>query len=116
MGLADALARHCGETWMKTRIAGIGVVLGTLAGCASVAVTDSAIEERTAFALGLQRGSFTVSERRDDGVRTQYVVLTKAGQRYNCYVTGTFSVTGRIVSDAVCNKPGEAPKNPLLGR
>jgi hypothetical protein len=85
-------------------------------GCASVAVTDSAIEERTAFALGLQRGSFTISERKDDGVRTQYAVQTKAGQRYNCYVAGSFSVIGRTVSDAICNKPGEAPKNPLLNR
>jgi hypothetical protein len=100
----------------RTYIGCILVALGVLAGCASVAVSDGAIEERTAFALGLQRGSFTISDRQDDGVRTQYVVKTKAGQRYNCYVTGTFSVTGRIVSDAICNKPGEAPKNPLLGR
>jgi hypothetical protein len=92
------------------------VALGLLSGCASVAVSSSAIEERTAMALGLPVGSFTISERKDDGVRTQYQVQTKSGQRHSCYVTGTFSVTGRIVSDAICNKPGEAPKNPLLTR
>ena len=97
-------------------IASVLAAIGTLAGCASVAVSDSAIEERTAFALGLQRSSFNISERRDDGVRTQYVVQTKTGQRYNCYVAGSFSATGRTVSDAICNKPGEAPKNPLLNR
>ena len=89
---------------------------GHFSGCASVAVTDSAMEERTAFALGLRRGSFTISDRRDDGVRTQYQVQTKTGQRYACYVAGSFSVTGRVVSDAICNKPGEAARNPLLGR
>ena len=99
-----------------TRIALLTLALSTLAGCASVAVTDSAIEERTAFALGLQPGSFTISQRRDDGMRTNYEVQTKAGQRYSCYVAGTVSITGRVVSDALCNKPGEAAKNPLLGR
>ncbi len=87
-----------------------------LGACASVAVSDSAIEERTAFALGLPVGSFTISNRQNDGVRTQYQVLTKAGQRHNCYVAGSVGITGRVVSDAICNKPGEAPKNPLLGR
>ena len=86
-----------------------------LAGCASVAVTTD-LERRTAFALGVERGSFAVSNRQDDGVRTQYVATTKSGQRHNCYVTGTFSMTGRIVSDAICSKLGETPKNPLLNR
>jgi hypothetical protein len=98
------------------RTVGAMTMASLLVGCASVAVTDSALEERTAAALGLARGSFTISERKDDGVRSQYVVQTASGQRHQCYVTGTFSVTGRIVSDAICNKPGEAPKNPLLGR
>ncbi len=87
-----------------------------LAGCASVAVSTDAIEQRTATALGLERGGFAISSRQDDGVRTQYVATTRNGQRYNCYVTGTLSVTGRIVSDAICSKPGETPRNPLLSR
>ncbi len=91
-------------------------VTAFLSGCASVAVSTDLIEQRTAFALGLERSSFTISNRQDEGLRTQYVATTKTGQRYNCYVTGTFSVTGRVVSDALCNKPGEAPKNPLLNR
>jgi hypothetical protein len=91
-------------------------VAAFLSGCASVAVSTDLIEQRTAFALGLDRSSFTISNRQDDGLRTQYVATAKNGQRYNCYVTGTFSVTGRVVSDALCSKPGEAPKNPLLNR
>jgi hypothetical protein len=87
-----------------------------LSACASMAVTDDALQQRAGFALGLPAGSFTLSERRDDGVRTQFRVATKSGAVHECYVTGTFSVTGRIVSDAICNRPGEAPKNPLLNR
>jgi hypothetical protein len=91
----------------------LGVGCGSMA---AMAVTDDALQQRTAFALGLERGSFTISNRQDDGVRTNYVVTTRSGQRYNCYVTGVVNITGRTVSDALCSKPGEAPKNPLLGR
>ncbi len=101
---------------MHKTLASLTLIPALLAGCASVAVSADAIEQRTAFALGVERGSFAISNRDDDGVRTQYVATTKNGQRYNCYVTGTFSVTGRIVSDAICSKPGEAAKNPLLSR
>lgn len=101
---------------MKRKTTALLAVAATLSGCASVAVTDEAIVERTAFALGLQRGSFTISGRQDDGMRTDYKVQTKSGQHYNCYVMGSVSVMGRTVSDALCNKPGEAARNPLLGR
>jgi len=101
---------------MRKTLISLTLIPTLLAGCASVAVSTDAIEQRTAFALGVERGSFVISNRQDDGLRTQYVATTKNGQRYNCYVTGTFSVTGRIVSDALCTKPGEVPKNPLLSR
>jgi hypothetical protein len=77
-------------------------------GCASVAVTGNSIEERTAFALGLDKNEFSIDNRRDNGMRTDYIVQTKGGVRYNCYVTGTLSVTGRVVSDAICSQPGGA--------
>jgi hypothetical protein len=74
------------------------------AGCgsmAAMAVTDDALQQRTAFALGLERGSFTIGNRQDDGVRTNYVVTTRNGQRYNCYVTGVVSITGTFAIGAI---------------
>jgi hypothetical protein len=94
----------------------LAISLTLLSACASKAVSNDALVQRAGFALGLQAGSFSISDRRDDGVRTQFRVTTKSGAVHDCYVTGTFSVTGRIVSDAICNRPGEAPKNPLLNR
>lgn len=86
------------------------------AGCASVAVTQDALETRTAHALGLDAGTFKITNRQDEGVTTRYVVTSNSGQRYNCYVGGSFNVLGRMVSEAICNKPGEQAKNPLLNR
>ena len=83
-------------------------------GCASVAVTDQAIVERTAFALGLDKSAFTISNRSDEGTTTRYAVKTKTGQDYNCFVGGSFSVVGRSVSEAICTRKGEPAKNPLL--
>jgi len=70
-------------------------------------VTSDAIERNTAFALGMDKANFTISERNDDGMKTTYVATTKAGKKYSCYVTGTFSVTGRVVSDALCSASGQ---------
>jgi len=86
----------------------------TLTACASVAVTDQAITDRTAFALGLDKSAFTISNRVDEGTTTRYAVKTKSGQDFNCFVGGSFSVTGRVVSEAICTKKGEVAKNPLL--
>jgi len=80
------------------------------AGCASVAVSNDAIEQRTASALGLASSSFTISDRVDDGVKASYTVKTKSGKQYSCYVTGGVSVMGRMVSDPVCNELGKSPK------
>jgi len=81
----------------------LGLTLTLLGGCASVAVTSDAIERNTAFALGMNKADFTISERQDDGMRTTYIATTKAGKKYSCYATGTFSVTGRVLSDALCS-------------
>jgi hypothetical protein len=91
---------HLGLAAIATAIA--------VAGCASAAVTGDAIERNTAFALGLDKADFTVSDRVDDGVKTSYTVNTKTGRRFSCYVTGTFSVTGRVVSDAICSEMGKS--------
>lgn len=76
--------------------------------CASIAVTSNNIEERTAFALGLNSTEFTISNRRDSGLRTDYLVKTNKGRQYNCYVEGTFSFTGKTLTDAVCNPAGSS--------
>lgn len=97
-----------------TYIAAVAMaVLAT--GCASVAVTDQAMADKTAFSLGLEKNEFTISDRRDDGFQTYYTVRTKDGKRYNCYVAGGFTVAGRMVSDAVCNEAGKAAKKPGAG-
>jgi hypothetical protein len=80
-------------------------LLITLSGCASVAVKSADIEQRTSFALGLATDQFTISDRIDSGVRTDYSVKIRTGETYRCYVTGIISVVGRTVSDAICSKP-----------
>ncbi|MEQ1515350.1 MAG: hypothetical protein ABL931_02535 [Usitatibacteraceae bacterium] len=85
-----------------------------LAGCASIAVTNDAIVERTAFALGMDKGSFTIENRVDDGVTTRYGVRTSRGEEFNCFVGGSINVLGRSVSEAICAKKGDVVKNPLL--
>lgn len=87
-----------------------------ITGCASIAVTDQAIVDRTASALALSKNDFTISNSVDDGVTTRYQVRAKTGQNYNCLVSGSIGLLGRAVSEAVCSKEGEAPRNPLLGR
>ncbi|WP_374678011.1 hypothetical protein [Piscinibacter sp.] len=99
-------------TLALTTIVALGSALAT--GCASIAVTDEAIVDRTAFALGLGKGDFAVSNRVDDGTTTRYSVRTKTGQDFNCFVGGSISVTGRTVSEAICTKKGEVARNPLL--
>ncbi|MDR3413621.1 MAG: hypothetical protein P4L87_22150 [Formivibrio sp.] len=86
------------------------MLAGLVAGCASVAVSNDAIEKNTAFSLGIEKGTFTISNREDHGVKSSYLVNTNAGKKYTCYVTGTVSVVGRVVSDAVCNEVGKPAK------
>jgi hypothetical protein len=82
-------------------------LLLALSACASVAVTAEALEDRTSRALGLERSQFSISERVDEATATRYAVLAKSGRRYSCTVSGSFSVTGRIVSDAICTEMGK---------
>lgn len=98
----------------RTLLAALAVVAFAASGCASMAVTDQAIVDRTAFALGLDKSAFTISGRVDEGTTTRYAVKTRSGQEYNCFVGGSFSVVGRSVSEAICTRKGEPAKNPLL--
>ena len=85
-----------------------------LSGCASQSVTEDALQKNTAHAIGVDKNNFTIYDRVDSGVKTTYSVKTKSGQQYNCYVTGGIGLTGRVVSDAMCNKKGEAAKSNAL--
>lgn len=85
-------------------------VAALAAGCASVAVSNDAIERNTATALGLEKGTFAITDRVDEGVKSSYAVKTNSGKKYSCYVTGTVSVVGRVVSDAMCSELGKPAK------
>lgn len=100
------------STRLLTATLAIGACLTT--GCASIAVTDDAIVDRTAFALGLSKSDFTVSNRVNEGATTRYNVRTKSGQEYSCFIGGSIGLLGRAVSEAVCSKKGEPARNPLL--
>jgi hypothetical protein len=84
----------------------LSAVAVLMAGCASVAVTDDSIRSNTAATLGISERSFTISDRVDSGARTDYLVNTHAGRQYSCYMTGTIAITGRAVSNAVCEPVG----------
>lgn len=99
---------------MNSTIARILFISAALmgAGCASVAVSNDAIEQKTAAALSLSSGTFTINDRVDDGMRTDYTVKASNGKQYACYVTGTVSVTGRVVSDAICTEKAKGTTKP----
>lgn len=77
--------------------------LVSVAGCASVAVTEDAIKANTARAVGADPSTLVISERSDSGIQTNFKATTSDGRAYNCYVTGMVSVVGRTVSDAICS-------------
>ncbi len=99
---------------MKSTLCIAVLAAATATGCASIAVTDEALVDRTAFALGLGKGDFTISNRVDEGTTTRYSVKARSGQEFNCFVGGSIGVLGRVVSEAVCTKKGEGARNPLL--
>jgi hypothetical protein len=81
-----------------------------LGACASVAVTDDAIVQRTATALSQTPANIKITNRVNEGIKTSYLATTADGKAFNCYVTGSVGVTGRVVSDALCTPaaPGTA--------
>ncbi|HEY8095033.1 MAG TPA: hypothetical protein VIE65_02930 [Methylobacter sp.] len=81
-----------------------------LSGCASVAVSDDAITKNTAAHLGVDANSFTITDRENNGIKTTYLVTRNNGQKYNCYVTGGVSITGRVVSDPICQEIAKSDK------
>lgn len=55
---------------------------------------------------------FSISERVDEGVTARYKARTKVGRQYNCFVGGSLTGIGKLVSEAVCRPldgAGNAP-------
>lgn len=89
-----------------------------LAGCAAT-ITQDGLEQRTAQSLGRDAGSFTISDRQEEGAgRINYRVRTRDGAAYSCYLYGatgfqramSFGQTPH--SDAICTplaRTGAAP-------
>ena len=69
------------------------------------------LQDKTAFALGLDEDEFDITDVKKEGISTHYKVKAKSGAQYRCYVT---AVLFTPASDAVCSKKGEAATNPLL--
>ncbi|MEB0012136.1 hypothetical protein QN379_17930 [Glaciimonas sp. Gout2] len=92
------------QTFIHRTLASALVAISALtSGCASLAVSNDSLEQNTASSLGLPKSAFTISDRVDNGVKSTYTVKTNSGKQYSCYVTGTFSILGPVVSDAICN-------------
>lgn len=102
----------------RSRLLAALTLSGLLAGCAAQVVKEDHLKQKTAFALGLEQKDFSISDRVDEGVQTRYTVRTNDGRRYNCYVTGSFSIgSGGIVSDAICSQSGgKAMPPPAKGK
>lgn len=89
---------------MKVQLIIGAFAVSLIQGCASMAVSNDAIETNTAHTLGLSTSEFTVSDRQDSGIKTTYKVTTTGGKSFSCYVTGGVSVVGAVVSDALCTE------------
>lgn len=93
-------------------LAGLAALSALLfAGCAAQVVRGEHLIQKTAFALGLEAKDFTIADRVDDGLQTRYSVRTSDGRRFNCYVEGSMSMIGSIVSDALCSPIGGSGKS-----
>lgn len=86
----------------KLHLISLTAALVLLHGCASLAIDDEALKYRTEMALGIERAGFTITERSDVGLETQYKVTTNSGKIYRCQIGGTVALIGNVVSDASC--------------
>lgn len=95
-------------------------------GCALVQtnkLSDDVLIQRTGFTLGLDKSEFTISNRQEPNKSSEvyYLVTTKSGKKFNCYVAAGFTsilTPNTDASDAVCSEMGKgasgAPCNALL--
>lgn len=97
----------------------IAALMLTLSGCALVQtnkLSDDTIAQRTAFTLGLDKSEFTISNRQEPNKNSEvyYVVTTKSGKKYNCYVAAGFTsfiTPDTDASDAICSEIGGSGAN-----
>lgn len=98
------------------------LALLALAGCAAT-ITQDGLEQRTAQAIGREVGSFTLSDRQEEGAgRINYRVRTQGGASYSCYLYGATGLQRAMSfgqtphSDAICTPMGKtgasAPTTP----
>jgi len=86
----------------------IAVALG---GCAATSQSSDELQSATAFSLGLDAGSVTISNRQDSGLTTNYWATTRDGRKYACVRTAMLVVK----SSPLCNPTngkGEAAPQP----
>jgi hypothetical protein len=83
-------------------------------GCASMMLSDDDITARTAFAIGLNKGDFTITNRSNEGASARYTVRTKRGEDYNCFLGVAPGLAGVQVSEAICTKRGEPMRSSLV--
>lgn len=99
---------------MKLTKLTIVVLILALSGCALVRtnkLSDDVLTQRTGFALGLDKSEFTISNRQEPNKSSEvyYLVTTKSGKKFNCYVAAGFTsivTPGSDASDAVCSEIG----------
>jgi hypothetical protein len=100
---------------MKQTKLTIPVLIFTLTGCALVQTNklpDDVLIQRTGFALGLDKSEFTISNRQEPNKSSEvyYLVTTKSGRKFNCYVAAGFTsivTPNSDASDAVCSEIGK---------
>lgn len=86
-----------------------------VSGCALVQtnkLSDDVLVQRTGFALGLDKSEFTISNRQEPNKSSEvyYLVTTKSGKKFNCYVAAGFTsivTPNSDASDAVCSEIGK---------
>lgn len=71
-------------------------------------VSDDAIVQRTSAALGMEVGTFTISDRVNESMIVRYKATTNAKHVYNCTMGGSVSLLGAVPSDAICTPMGAA--------
>ena len=82
-----------------------------LAGCA--AGSNNAVETKTAHTLGLQKRAVAISGCADDGTESTYFVKFNKAKTYSCYLTGSVSLVGRLISDAAGCETGKGAMSPV---
>lgn len=80
----------------------LGLSTSGYASLNSSLVSDEKLQERAAFALGVDPASIVISNRGSEGVRINFTA-TVGGKANQCYVTHAVSVAGSQVSDALCS-------------